>query len=298
MDYFNLFILIILLTLSTSCKSDKVKPVRNIDAKTEKTLQTRETDTGSTPPTATANDTVTDKSINQPMQDVFTDIRVVREINHDTAAYTQGLIYYKGDLYESTGQYGESTLRKLNPKTGKILEKIPLESKYFAEGIAIFKNSIYQLTWRAGTGFIYDLMTMRQTGTFTYYGEGWGITSDGKNLIMSDGTNALRFLDPKTMQVVKTIFVLDRNSYPLYYLNELEYINNEIWANVYMSNNIVRINPEDGHLISTIDLSFLKNKITITPSTDVLNGIAYDKKNDEYYFTGKNWNKIFVLKMK
>ncbi len=298
MDYFHLFILIILLTLSTSCKSDKSKPVRNIDAKTEKTLITTETATGSTPSSATANDTATDKSIAQPMQDVFTDVRVVREINHDTRAYTQGLIYYKGDLYESTGQYGESTLRKLNLKTGKILKKIPLASKYFAEGIAILNNSIYQLTWRAGTGFIYDLMTMRQTGTFTYYGEGWGITSDGKNLIMSDGTNALRFLDPKTMQVIRTIFVLDRNSYPLYYLNELEYINNEIWANVYTSNYIVRINPEDGHLISKIDLSFLKNKITVTPSTDVLNGIAYDKKNDEYYFTGKNWNKIFVMKMK
>jgi glutamine cyclotransferase len=274
-----------ILLLGASCNSKKKEEKIKIYSDTSQISKQTNKDTAKTEI----------KTSNTP--DVFTEIKIIRELNHDTQAYTQGLIYHNGYLYESTGQYRKSSLRKIDPKTGKILFKTPLADNYFAEGIAIFNNKLYQLTWRSSTGFIYDLMTLRQTGTFSYYGEGWGITSDGKNLIMSDGTNALRFLDPKTLEIVKTVFVVDKNSYPLNYLNELEYINGEIWANVYMKNFVVRINPDDGKVTSVVDLSFLLKKIELTPDTDVLNGIAYDKKHDEYYFTGKNWNKIFVIKM-
>jgi glutamine cyclotransferase len=293
MKYIKFLVLLFALLSAVSCKSNESESIDKNNSSGSKTATLQNDNIKQK--NKESIDTVKEEKI---LQDVFSDIKIVRELPHDTQAYTQGLIYFKGLLYESTGQYGESSLRKLDPKTGAILLKTELENQYFAEGIAIFNNKIYQLTWRSGTGFVYDLMTMKQTGTFTYYGEGWGITADKKYLIMSDGTNALRFLDPKTFEIVKTIFVVDENSIPLQYLNELEYINGEIWANVYTRNYIVRINPDDGRVISRIDLSFLIDKIEVTPETDVLNGIAYDKKRDEYYFTGKNWNKIFVIKMK
>ncbi len=291
MEYIKFTILLIVLLFAGSCKSRQKQSTGLSQSITNKT------ETNDTADTILIKDTLASDIDKNNKEIGLNGIKIIRELPHDTQAYTQGLIYYKGMLYESTGQYDESSLRKIDPQTGNVLQTINLENKYFAEGIAIFNNKIYQLTWRQGIGFIYELSTMRQTGTFTYYGEGWGITNDNKYLVMSDGTNALRYLDPQTLQIVKTIFVIDENSIPLQYLNELEYINGEIWANVYTSNYIIRINPEDGRLVSRIDLSFLKDKIEITPETDVLNGIAYDKEHDEYYFTGKNWNKIFVIKM-
>jgi len=223
---------------------------------------------------------------------------IVREIDHATNAYTQGLFYEGGYLYESTGQNGASSVRKLDAKTGEILKKTDVDAKYFAEGITLLDKKIYQLTWITNTGFIYDFLSLKQIGTFEYFGQGWGLCTNGKYLIMSDGTNALRFLDPKTFRTDRTIMVIDEEGMPLRSINELEYINDEIWANVYMHNYIVVINPEDGKVKRSIDLSSLESKITIGPETDVLNGIAYDKKRDEFYFTGKNWNKIFVVKFK
>jgi glutamine cyclotransferase len=284
--------ILFVLMFATSCKSRREQTELQIKTTTEASI-------GSTAEEG-KNDSISESNSNdyQSTQEVFSDIEIIRELPHDTHAYTQGLIYHNGILYESTGQYGKSSLRKLDPNSGEILAKETISNQYFAEGITIFSNKIYQLTWRAGTGFVYDGQTLKQKSSFAYYGEGWGITNDNKYLIMSDGTNALRFLDPKTLEIVKTVFVIDENSVPLQYLNELEYINNEIWANVYTRNYIVRINPEEGRVVSRIDLSFLIDKIEITPETDVLNGIAYDKQKDEYYFTGKNWNKIFVVKMK
>ena len=221
---------------------------------------------------------------------------IIREMPHDTDAFTQGLYYLNGFLYESTGQYRKSSLRKIDAKTGQIINSVKIENSYFAEGLTIFRNKIYQLTWISNTGFIYDLKSMNQTGSFLYYGEGWGITNDDKSLIMSDGTNGLRYLNPKTFEVEKTLFVTDNNSMPVNNLNELEMVNGEIWANVWMQDYIVRINPSDGKVVAKYDLSSLKDRLTITPETDVLNGIAYDKVKGEYYVTGKNWNKIFVIK--
>lgn len=222
---------------------------------------------------------------------------IIREIDHPTNAYTQGLLYHNGFLYEGTGQNGSSSVRKIDAKTGSILQQTNLENRYFGEGITIFDNKLYQLTWVSNTGFIYDLMGLKQTGTFEYFGQGWGLCTDGRHLIMSDGTNALRFLNPKTFKTEKTVMVVDERGMPLRNLNELEYINDEIWANVYMRNYIVIIDPVKGKVKRSIDLSLLQTKIDIGPETDVLNGIAYDKKRDEYYFTGKNWNKIFVVKL-
>jgi glutamine cyclotransferase len=222
---------------------------------------------------------------------------ILRELPHDTEAFTQGLYYLKGFLYESTGQYRKSSLRKIDAGTGNILKMEKVDNSYFAEGLTIFKNKIYQLTWISNTGFIYDLSTMNQTGTFHYYGEGWGITNDENSLIISDGTNGLRFLNPRTFVLENTIFVTDQNSNPVSNLNELEMIDGYIWANVWMQNYIVRIDATSGKVVSRLDLSELRNKITITPETDVLNGIAYDKVKDEFYVTGKNWNKIFVIKV-
>lgn len=285
--YFTLILLPFVLLLGASCNT-RHEQIKNSTQKSDTVISK----------TVNTKDSAVEEENAEPLQDVFSDIQIVRELPHDTEAYTQGLIYHNGYLLESTGQYRESSLRKIDTKTGKILRKISIPDNYFGEGIALFKNKIFMLTWRSGSGFIFDLMTFKQLGTFTYYGEGWGLTSDGKYLIMSDGTNAIRFLEPKTLQIVRTIYVVDENSIPLNYLNELEYIDGEIWANVYTRNYIVRINPDDGRIISKIDLSFLIEKIDVTPNTDVLNGIAYDKKHDEYYFTGKNWNKIFVIKMK
>lgn len=227
----------------------------------------------------------------------FYSFEIIKELPHDTQAYTQGFIYHNGFLYESTGQYRKSSLRKINPNTGEIIKNIKIPDKYFAEGLTIFNNKIYQLTWFENTGFIYDLETMKQIGSFSYYGEGWGLTNDDKHLILSDGSNVLRYIDPTNFEVVKTLTVLNENSYPMRNLNELEYVAGYIWANIYMENYIVQIDPKTGRVVSRIDLTPLRDKLTIGPETDVLNGIAYDKESDVFYFTGKNWNKIFIAKL-
>jgi len=215
---------------------------------------------------------------------------------HDRRAYTQGLIFLDGILWESTGQYGSSSLRKVELKTGRVLKQISVPKKYFAEGITVFDNKVFQLTWQEQKGFIYDPATFQKQGEFTYTGEGWGLTHDGESLIMSDGTNQIRFLDPATLQTKRRISVFDAGE-PIEQLNELEYINGEIFANIYQMDRIVRIDPKSGKILGWIDLTGLLKTKERTGEEDVLNGIAYDEAGKRLFVTGKMWPKVFEIEI-
>jgi glutamine cyclotransferase len=222
--------------------------------------------------------------------------KVVNEFPHDVNAYTQGLFFNDGFLYEGTGQKGLSSLRKVELETGKILIAKSLDSKYFGEGICLHKEKIYQLTWENREGFIYDYRDFTQVGRFSYNTEGWGITSDGTNLWMSDGTSNLYKLNPDNMNVTEQIEVYT-NQGAEHYVNELEYIDGKIWANVYTKDYILIISPETGEVTGKINLAgILKNELR-KQNTDVLNGIAFDKNNNRIFVTGKNWPKLFELKI-
>ena len=222
--------------------------------------------------------------------------QIVSTFPHDRDAFTQGLLVHNGVLYESTGLEGHSSLRKDDLATGKVDKKVDVSAAYFAEGLAQWKGKLYQLTWKAHKGFIYDLDTFQKTGTFGYTGEGWGLTSDDTYLILSDGTSQIRFLDPQTFAVKRTITVSDRGA-PIDQLNELEYIKGEIWANVWQTDYIVRIDPATGKIKGWLDLTGLLPASDRFPDTDVLNGIAYDATKDKIYVTGKLWPKIFEIKV-
>ena len=215
---------------------------------------------------------------------------------HDRRAYTQGLIFLDGVLWESTGQYGASTLRKVELKTGKVLKQISVPKNYFAEGMTVFRNKVYQLTWQEQKGFIYDPVTFQKQGEFSYTGEGWGLTHNGESLIMSDGTDQIRFLDPSTLQTTRTINVTDRGE-PVDQLNELEYIDGEIYANIYQTDRIARIEPKTGKILAWIDLSGLLAVKHRTGGEDVLNGIAYDAQGKRLFVTGKMWPKLFEIEI-
>jgi glutaminyl-peptide cyclotransferase len=223
--------------------------------------------------------------------------KVVRSYPHDRQAFTQGLEFVDGVLYESTGLNGRSGIRKVNLATGEILQVQPLDSAYFGEGITVWKNRIVQLTWQSGLGFVYDRQTLQQQRTFQYTGEGWGLTHDGTRLIMSDGsdTGTLRLIDPETLRQVGTLIVKDGGR-PVPRLNELEYVKGEIFANVWQSERVAVISPSTGHVTSWIDLHGLldpREKAGI----DVLNGIAYDAKGDRLFVTGKLWPRIFEIQV-
>jgi glutamine cyclotransferase len=222
--------------------------------------------------------------------------QIVNTYPHDKEAYTQGLFYYNGFLVESTGQQGQSSLRKVELKTGKILKSSNLERKYFGEGCALINGKIYQLTWTSRKGFIYDAETFSQIGTFDYPTQGWGLTTLSNHLVMSDGSNVLYFLEPENFSEVKRIEVYD-NKGPVLQLNELEYIDGRIWANVYQTDKIVVIDPETGSVENEIDLSGLLKAADKHPNIDVLNGIAWDKENSRIFLTGKNWPKLFEIKV-
>jgi glutamine cyclotransferase len=222
--------------------------------------------------------------------------RIINTYPHDSEAFTQGLVFHKGYLYEGTGLHGHSTLRKVELKTGRILKSHRLPIEYFGEGITIWQNKLIQLTWQSHTGFIYDLQSFRLLETFSYPTEGWGITCDGNNLIMSDGTAILRFLDPRKFTVVRQIEVKDRGR-PVPYLNELEYINGEIFANIWDTGYIARISPQTGRVLGWIDLRELYRLVDNGKRVDVLNGIAYDAKNDRLFVTGKFWPKLFEIRL-
>jgi glutamine cyclotransferase len=222
--------------------------------------------------------------------------KVVNEFPHDNNAYTQGLFYSDGFLYEGTGQEGHSSLRKVELETGKVVQQKLLDNKYFGEGICLHDGKIYQLTWENREGFIYDYHDFTQTGKFNYNTEGWGITGDGTNLWMSDGTSNIYKLNPDNMNVTGQIEVFT-NQGAEQYVNELEYINGEIWANVYTKDYILIINPETGEASGKIDLPYLLPKELRKQNTDVLNGIAFDKERNRIFVTGKNWPKLFELRI-
>ncbi len=220
--------------------------------------------------------------------------RVVEEYPHSTQSYTQGLQYVDGVMWESTGQHGMSHLQRIDLSTGKVNIVASLPKDEFGEGMTFYKGRIYMLTWLSERAYIYD-SEGRRLDTLTYRGEGWGITSDGQRLYMSDGTSTIRIVNPETMATERSIFVT-YNGYPLDMLNELEWIDGKIWANVYMTYSIVVINPETGVVEAYIDLPELDNT-KHNPKADVLNGIAHDPTTGAIYITGKNWDKLYKIEI-
>jgi glutamine cyclotransferase len=222
--------------------------------------------------------------------------RIINAYPHDPGAFTQGLLYHGGYLYESTGLHGRSSLRKVDLKTGRVLKIRKLPGKYFGEGITLYGKRLFQLTWQSKTGFIYDPETFRRLGHFSYGTEGWGITTDGIHLIMSDGTSTLRVLEPRTFIVSRKIEVKDGGK-SVSGLNELEYVKGEIYANIWNTAYIARISPETGEIAGWIDLRGLFGEIGKKYEWDVLNGIAYDQEKDRLFVTGKFWPKLFEIKI-
>jgi glutamine cyclotransferase len=216
---------------------------------------------------------------------------------HDPDAFTQGLVYHDGFLYESTGLNGQSSLRQVELRSGRIAKRIDVPDQFFAEGIALLQDRIYQLTWTTGKSFVYDLRTFGLIGELSYTGEGWGLTTDGSSLLLSDGSNRIRFLDPATLATQKTIEVFDRGA-PVTNLNELEYAKGEIFANIWHDDRIVRIDPRSGQLLGWLDLSRLYPSAERPSSEDVLNGIAYDSAADRFFITGKRWPRLFEIKLR
>jgi glutamine cyclotransferase len=222
--------------------------------------------------------------------------RVVNTYPHDQRAWTQGLVYDDGALYEGTGLRGQSTLRRVELETGMVLQLLPLPETYFGEGIALFGDRIYQLTWHSNTGFIYDKESFDLLGMFFYPTEGWGLTHDGERLIMSDGTATVHFLDPETLEEIGQIEVYDSQG-PVTRLNELEYVQGEIYAHVWLTDWIARIDPESGRVVGWIDLQGLLSPEDYDQPVDVLNGTAYDAKDDRLFVTGKWWPKLFEIEL-
>jgi glutamine cyclotransferase len=222
--------------------------------------------------------------------------QVVGRVAHDTSAYTQGLVYTAGTLYESTGLYGQSQVRRLNRATGQVEAAVHLARDQFGEGLTYLDGRLYQLTWKNGVGHVYDATTLTPLDSFRYDGEGWGLTTDGTALIMSDGTARLRFLDPTTFAVIRDVTVRDHGS-ALSQLNELEYVDGMIYANVYQSDWIVRVDPDSGAVLEWIDLAGLLPERDRTPTTDVLNGIAFDEASGHLLLTGKRWPWLFEVRL-
>jgi len=223
--------------------------------------------------------------------------RVVAEFPHDRQAFTQGLVFLDGVLYEGTGLNGESTLRRVDLKSGEVLQSVALNPAAFGEGIAVMDDHIYQLTWKNKTAVLWDRKTFEPLEVFSYDTEGWGLTTDGEQLIMSDGTNRLYFRDPKTFDVLSTIDVFDGDR-PVANLNELEYVDGKIWANVWQTDLIAQIDPDTGNVVGWIDLrGLLSEKARQRHEVDVLNGIAVDPATGHIYVTGKLWPKLFEIEL-
>ena len=222
-------------------------------------------------------------------------VEVVAEYPHDVEAYTQGLFFHDGQMYESTGLHGKSTLRKVDFTTGEAVQKIGFNEKYFIEGSVIMGDNLYVLTWETRMAFIYDAETLEFKTSWKYPREGWGITTDGKKLIASDGSYTLYFMD-ENFKVERKV-VVKHEERPVRWLNELEYIDGKIWANVYTSDEIVIINPKDGTVEGVVDCRGLLPDSLRTPATDVLNGIAYDPMTKKIYLTGKNWPKLYEIRL-
>jgi glutamine cyclotransferase len=224
--------------------------------------------------------------------------KIINEYPHDIASYTQGLEFYNGELYESTGQYGQSKLRRVDYKTGEVLKNVNLPNQYFGEGLTVMKNKLYQLTWRENTGFIYDVKTLVKTGTFKYGNskEGWGLCNDGVYLYKSDGTDKIYTLDATNFTEQSYIEAYTNNG-KIASLNELEWIDGHIYANIYQRNGVAIINPKNGAVDGVIDFSPLKDKVTQHPKLDVLNGIAFNPETNTIFVTGKEWDKLFEVEV-
>jgi glutamine cyclotransferase len=232
---------------------------------------------------------------------------VVKTHPHDPLAFTQGLVFHNGFLYEGTGgkqTEGKndpffSSIRKVEIETGKVLQKHDLSGAYFGEGITIHNDKVYQLTWKEKTAFVYGLDDLKPQKEFRYSGEGWGLTDDGSLLYMSDGTHVLRVLDPETFELKRTIVVNDERGQPVMMLNELEWVKGEIWANIWQTGTVVRIDPTSGKLLGRVDLSpMMVEEQKQNSRADVLNGIAYDEAGDRIFVTGKLWRRLFEIKLK
>jgi len=255
---------------------------------------------GNTPPTPNGNaKPPVSNTANQPV--ITYDYQIVKTYPHDPKAFTQGLEFKDGILYEGTGgKEGDdfySSLRKVEYTTGKVLQKYDLPREYFGEGITILNDKIYQLTWREMTAFVYD-MNFKLLKEFRYAGEGWGLTNDGNNLFMSDGTHVIRVVNPEDFKTIRTLVVKDEFGKPIMQLNELEFVKGEIWANIWQSGWIIRIDPASGRLLGRVDLNSLADDETEkNDEADVLNGIAYDSAGDRMFITGKKWRRLFEIKV-
>ena len=222
--------------------------------------------------------------------------RIIHTYPHDATAFTQGLEYREGVLFEGTGLNGRSALRRVDLETGRVLQQIPLEQKYFGEGITVFNRQIVELTWTSQVGFVYDQGTFRLIRTFDYSGEGWGMANDGQQIYMSDGTPDIRVWDPQTFAEKRRITVRD-GSTPIRMLNELEFVRGEIYANVWQTNRIARISPSDGKVTGWIDLTGILSPAERSEPGAVLNGIAFDPLGDRLFVTGKLWPKLFEIQI-
>jgi glutaminyl-peptide cyclotransferase len=226
------------------------------------------------------------------------DFEIVHTYPHDTSAFTEGLFYLNGFLYESTGLEHHSSIRKVRIDTGAIVQKLDIPAQYFGEGIVNWGGQLISLTWKSQVGFVFDLATFKLQKQFHYEGEGWALTQDGKQLIMSDGTSELRFLNPKTLRETNRIQVTLDGKF-IHNVNELEWVKGEIYANVWETNWILRIDPSNGHVVGLINLAgILSPSDQLTGPDSVLNGIAYDAKGDRLFVTGKNWPKLLEIRLR
>ena len=222
--------------------------------------------------------------------------QIVSVRSHDPDAYTQGLQWTAGRLFESTGQYGQSTLRELEPTTGNTLRKRPLAKSVFGEGLTVLNQELWLITWKENTAYVFEPDTFKPLRTHSYQGEGWGLTNDGKHLIMSDGSSTLKFINPQNFSILKTLDVQDGKS-PVKNLNELEWVDGQIFANIYLTDKIVRISPQDGQVTGWLDLAGLRNQLTQPNHAEVLNGIAFVKSSGHLLVTGKYWPQLFEIKI-
>ncbi len=223
-------------------------------------------------------------------------IKVLETFNHDISAYTQGLFFYENQMYESCGQYDVSTFRQVDFKTGKVIKKINFPNQYFLEGATVVGQKLFILTWREKTCFVYDINTFKPITSYYNPHDGWGLTYDGTNLISSDGSSFIYFIDPSNFKELSKVQV-KMNGKPLEYINEMEYINGEIWANIYQTDNIVIINPKTGVVKAIVDCKNLLSDNLRSKATDVLNGIAYNPVTKSIYLTGKYWPKLFRIEL-
>lgn len=247
-------------------------------------------------------------NVKAPSAPVY-DFQIVIEYPHDPTAFTQGLEYRDGFLYEGTGGSRSnpvqpndakiySSLRKVEYTTGKVLQKHDLPNDFFGEGISIVGDKLFQITWHEGTAFVYNLADFKLEKELRYAGQGWGLTNDGTNLYMSDGTHVIRVINPEDFKTVRTIVVNDESGKPIMQLNELEMVNGEIWANIWQSGWILRIDPQTGKLLGRVDINKLADDVNEKEAdADVLNGIAYDKAGDRLFITGKLWKKVYEIKV-